>query len=177
MKLSAQEEYGLRCLLQMAIRGDEASLSIPEISRAEGLSVPNVAKLMRLLRLAGFVRSVRGQAGGYSLARPANQIQVSSVLEALGGKLFGPRFCDRHSGLELVCVHDTDCSMRSVWVALQTMFEKLLAGITLSDLLQKEQQMKILLGERHGGLVMPAPAKAAAQGSGAGAGASVEAAH
>ncbi|GAB4365945.1 MAG: Rrf2 family transcriptional regulator [Bryobacter sp.] len=177
MKLSAQEEYGLRCLLQMAIRGDEASLSIPEISRAEGLSVPNVAKLMRLLRLAGFVRSVRGQAGGYSLARPANQIHVSSVLEALGGKLFGPRFCDRHSGLELVCVHDADCSMRSVWVALQTMFDKLLAGITLSDLLQKEQQMKILLGERHGGLVMPAPAKAAPQGSAAGAGTSVGAAH
>ena len=66
MKLSAQEEYGLRCLLQMASRGNEASLSIPEISRAEGLSVPNVAKLMRLLRIAGFVKSVRGQSGGYN---------------------------------------------------------------------------------------------------------------
>ena len=96
MKLSAQEEYGLRCLLQMASRGDGASLSIPEISRAEGLSVPNVAKLMRLLRIAGFVKSVRGQSGGYSLAKPSKTILVGDVLEALGGKLFGEKFCGRH---------------------------------------------------------------------------------
>ena len=50
MKLSATEEYGLRCLLQLAKCGDGRSLTIPEISRAEGLSVPNAAKLMRVLR-------------------------------------------------------------------------------------------------------------------------------
>lgn len=63
MKLSAQEEYGLRCLLYMARNGESNNHSIPEISRAEGLSVPNVAKLMRILRLGGLVASVRGQAG------------------------------------------------------------------------------------------------------------------
>lgn len=155
MKLSAQEEYGLRCLLQMASRGNEASLSIPEISKAEGLSVPNVAKLMRLLRLAGFVRSVRGQAGGYTLARPPAQIYVGQVLEALGGKLFGARFCDRHSGLEPVCVHNADCSMRSLWIGLQHMLEKVLFQVTLSDLLLKEIQMQDILTGRHGDLVMP----------------------
>lgn len=157
MKLSAQEEYGLRCLLQMASRGNEASLSIPEISKAEGLSVPNVAKLMRLLRIAGFVRSVRGQAGGYTLARPASQIFVGQVLEALGGKLFGSRFCERHSGLELVCVHNSDCSMRSLWIGLQNMLEKVLFQVTLSELLLKENQMQETLLGRHGSLIMPAP--------------------
>lgn len=157
MKLSAQEEYGLRCLLQMASRGNEASLSIPEISRAEGLSVPNVAKLMRLLRLAGFVRSVRGQAGGYTLAKPSNQIYVGQVLEALGGKLFGSRFCERHSGLEPVCVHNSDCSMRSLWIGLQNILEKVLFQVTLSELLLKEGQMQETLFGRHGNLIMPAP--------------------
>ncbi len=141
MKLSAQEEYGLRCLLHMAAQGDRASLSIPEISRAEGLSIPNVAKLMRILRLAGFVVSVRGQAGGYMLARPAEQISVSSVMEALGGRLFGPQFCTRHAGLLSACVHNDDCSMRSVWKVLQETIEATLKRTTLRDLLRREAEM------------------------------------
>jgi Rrf2 family transcriptional regulator, iron-sulfur cluster assembly transcription factor len=157
MKLSAQEEYGLRCLLQMASRGDEASLSIPEISKAEGLSVPNVAKLMRLLRIAGFVKSVRGQSGGYTLAKPASTILVGEVLEALGGKLFGTRFCDRHSGLESSCVHNSDCSMRALWQGLQHMLEKVLFKATLADLLQKESTMQAMLEQKHGALILPEP--------------------
>ena len=158
MKLSAQEEYGLRCLLQMASRGDEASLSIPEISRAEGLSVPNVAKLMRLLRIAGFVKSVRGQSGGYSLAKPAKTILVGDVLEALGGKLFGEKFCGRHSGLESACVHNSDCSMRALWLGLQHMLEKVLFHTTLAELMQKEGVMHEMLESRHGALILPQPA-------------------
>lgn len=157
MKLSAQEEYGLRCLLQMASRGNEASLSIPEISRAEGLSVPNVAKLMRLLRIAGFVKSVRGQSGGYTLASPAATIVIGDVLESLGGKLFGERFCERHAGLLTVCVHNTDCSMRTVWRSLQLMLEKVLFHTTLADLLQNESGMQEMLETRHGALILPAP--------------------
>ncbi len=157
MKLSAQEEYGLRCLLQMASRGDETSLSIPEISRAEGLSVPNVAKLMRLLRIAGFVKSVRGQSGGYSLAKPSKTILVGEVLEALGGKLFGEKFCGRHSGLETACVHNSDCSMRALWLGLQHMLEKVLFHTTLAELIQKESSMHEMLESRHGALILPQP--------------------
>jgi Rrf2 family protein len=157
MKLSAQEEYGLRCLLQMASRGEEASLSIPEISRAEGLSIPNVAKLMRLLRIAGFVKSVRGQSGGYTLAKPANTVFVGEVLEALGGKLFGDKFCGRHSGLEMACVHNSDCSMRALWIGLQHMLEKVLFHTTVAELLQKESVMHEMLESRHGALILPQP--------------------
>ena len=141
MKLSAQEEYGLRCLLHMAAKGDQASLSIPEISRAEGLSIPNVAKLMRILRIGGFVTSVRGQSGGYMLARPAHEITVSSILEALGGRMFGTTFCERHSGLSPVCTHMSDCALRSVWSSIQSVIEGVLGKTTLRDLLRPEQEM------------------------------------
>ena len=99
MKLSAQEEYGIRCLLYMVRHGDSRSHSIPEISKAEGLSVPNVAKLMRILRLGGLVSSVRGQAGGYTLSRGADRIAVAEVLTLLGGNLFSPHFCGPGAGL------------------------------------------------------------------------------
>lgn len=147
MKLSAQEEYGLRCLLYMASRGENASLSIPEISRAEGLSIPNVAKLMRILRIGGFVSSVRGQAGGYTLSQPPEQMLLSNILELLGGRLFGSSFCDRHAGLSPVCNHRTDCSLRSVWTKLQTVIEDVLKKTTLQDLLRDESDMDRLMGQ------------------------------
>lgn len=141
MKLSAQEEYGLRCLLHMARCGDGESRSIPEISRAEGLSIPNVAKLMRLLRLGGLVDSVRGQSGGYTLSRPASRITVGEVLTLLGGNFFSPQFCERHSGLEKVCTHDPDCSLRYLWGTVQRLLDNVLGKTTLQDLLMSEQDL------------------------------------
>src|SRR5262245_45552686 len=115
MKLSALEEYGLRCLLRVASAKKGESLTIPAIAEAEGLSVPYVGKLMSELRQSGFVASARGQAGGYTLARPPEQIRVSEVLAALGGRLFEPSFCDEFAGLEELCTHSIDCSIRSLW--------------------------------------------------------------
>ncbi len=150
MKLSAQEEYGLRCLLYMARHGEERSHSIPEISRAEGLSVPNVAKLMRILRLGGLVDSVRGQAGGYMLARPSEQVTVSEILALLGGSFFGPHFCDRHAGLERNCAHTSDCSVRLLWSAVQKTLDGILSKTTLRDLLKNEEEMLEFLGTKCG---------------------------
>lgn len=147
MKLSAQEEYGLRCLLYMARNGESRSHSIPEISRAEGLSVPNVAKLMRILRLGGLVVSVRGQAGGYTLARPAEQVTVSDVLSLLGGNFYSAHFCDRHSGLEKACTHSANCSLRLLWNTVQKTLDGILSKTTLNDLLKSEEEMQAFLKE------------------------------
>jgi len=101
MKFSVQEEYGLRCLLRIAkFSRIGKALTIPEISQVEGLSQHNVAKILRTLRIGGFLEASRGQVGGYTLAKTPNKIILSEVLECLGGKLFeeeefcsGPDFC------------------------------------------------------------------------------------
>src|SRR4029453_5398611 len=136
MKLTSQEEYGLRCLLRVGREADGASLTIPELSRAEGISEPNVAKMMRILRRGGFVTSTRGQSGGYALSRPADQILLGPVLAALGGRLYEPAFCDGHSGREQACTHMPDCSIRSVWRLVQRAVDEVLEKITLKDLLK-----------------------------------------
>ena len=86
MKFSSQEEYGLRCLLQLGRGGRGSSKTIAEISEAEGLSQAYVAKLLRILRISGFVDSVRGQEGGYTLARDAEELPLSEVLAGVGGR-------------------------------------------------------------------------------------------
>ena len=135
MKYSAQEEYGLRCLLEIARLAPGDSMTIPQISEAEGLSQTHVAKLLMILRKEGFVRATRGQLGGYTLARPAELIPVGSVLSALGGKLYDEEFCDRHSGNNNICTHAVDCSVRSLWQIIQDAVDQVVDRITIADLL------------------------------------------
>jgi Rrf2 family protein len=144
MKLSTQEEYGLRCLLQMGRRADLSGdgLTISEISQLEGLSIANVGKLMRILRLGEFVESIRGQSGGYKLSKSTDEIVVGEVLAALGGRLFSDGFCDTHSGMESLCTHSVDCSIRSLWNSVQTVIDKMLNRVTLKDLMGGEQEMQ-----------------------------------
>jgi Rrf2 family protein len=140
MKLTSHEEYGLRCLVRLGRDGVGGRMTIPEISQAEGISEAYAGKLLRMLRLGGFVKAARG-TGGYSLARPAGQIALNEVLAVLGGRLFEGGFCESHSGQMLACVRSVDCSVRVLWRTLQAAVDDVLKKTTLADLLRDEPQM------------------------------------
>ena len=141
MKFSTQEEYGLRCLLRVAGEKAEKGLTIPEISKAEGITTHNTAKILRALRLGGFLASSRGQIGGYTLSRPANEILIKDVLDFLGGKLFDDEFCNDHSGSESICTHSVDCSIRSLLKMLQSAVDGVLMNMTIKDLISTEENV------------------------------------
>lgn len=145
MKFSTQEEYGLRLLLRIWKNNSINGLTIPEISEQEGLTEANAAKILRILRLAGFVDSSRGQTGGYKLSRPANEILIGDVLTTLGGKLYESSFCDSHAGIENICTNSIDCSLRSLWKTIQTMLDGVLSKITLQDMLGNENEVEFLV--------------------------------
>lgn len=145
MKFSAQEEYGLRCLLRIAYSKSPNGITIPEISEIEKLSQSNVAKLLRILRLGGFVESARGQAGGYKLTKSPEKIIIGDVLNLLGGKLFESSFCSDHTGFDSICTHTIDCSVRSLWKGVQNAVDYVLQRTTLKDLMMKEQKVDLLV--------------------------------
>ena len=140
MKLTANEEYGLRCLVRVGFAVGNG-LTIPEISQAEGVSTAHAAKILRTLRKGGFVKAARGKAGGYTLARPPEAIVIGHVIEALGGRLFENSFCDSHAGQAASCTRSVDCSVRSLWRAVQVAVDQVLGKATLRDLLQNEREM------------------------------------
>ena len=132
MKLSSQEEYGLRCLLQVAMH---ESTTVQNIAAAEQISPEYTAKLMRVLRQGGLVVSTRGSAGGYRLARPPGEITLADAIVALDGPLFSEAFCQAHTGQVNTCVHtSTSCSIRAVWRFLGTALDGVLKKVTLADL-------------------------------------------
>jgi Rrf2 family iron-sulfur cluster assembly transcriptional regulator len=147
MKITAQEEYGLRILIRVAKCNDPEGMSIPQLSEAEGLSHHYIAKLTRILRLAGFINSTPGYKGGYVLARPTREIIIKDVLTALGGPLFDTTFCNAHTGTMKLCTNSVDCSARSLWQMIQFTVNRLLEKVTLYDLVNTEKEAAKILND------------------------------
>src|SRR3954469_15494405 len=133
MKVSAQEEYGLRCLLQLARLGEGESLTLGQVAEGEGISQANAGKVLWLLNQAGLVASTRERLGGYALSRPAAEIRLSEVIKVLDeGEVEG--HCKTYPGVLDSCVHTGDCGIRSVIVNVHEVVERALSGITLAQL-------------------------------------------
>jgi Rrf2 family protein len=148
MKITAQEEYGLRILIRIAACRTEGGLSIPQLSEAEGLSSHYIAKLARILRMEGFINSTPGYKGGYVLAGPAENISVKKVLKTLGGELYDEDFCKSHPGSLKICCNSVECSARSLWHMIQFSVDQLLDKVTLDDLINSENNSLSILHER-----------------------------
>ncbi len=140
MKITAQEEYGLRILLRIARCREAAGMSIPQLTDAEGLGSHYVAKLTRILRMKGFINSTPGYKGGYVLAKPAKEIVLNDVLKAMGGSLFDENFCGLHAGSLKLCINSVECSSRSLWQMVQFTVDQLLDRVTLDDLVNTEKK-------------------------------------
>ena len=138
MKVSAQEEYGLRCLLQLAPLAADQYLTLAQIAEREGISVANAGKLMWILNKAGLVKSIRGTKGGYRLARPADAIHLSEIIMVLDDDVLAGH-CKSYTGVLDVCVHTNDCGIRSVIVNLHEIVQKALSEITLAQLIGTEK--------------------------------------
>src|SRR5438105_429088 len=113
MMFSTKAEYGVRVMVELARRGGDDPVPLAEVAEHEGLPVAYLEHLVARLRRAGLIESRRGARGGYLLARPANEITMAEVVEALEGAIApiecitstpdGTLVCSREADLEHVC--------------------------------------------------------------------------
>ena len=141
MKITALEEYGLRCMMQLAQGGTDDPMTGALVAENEGLTRDYAGKLLNLLSQHDLVESLRGRNGGFVLARPAADITVADIVRALSNDIFDSEYCERHGGAESVCVHDSSCALRPVWSTVSEMIALTLESITLQDLLRTEGQL------------------------------------
>jgi Rrf2 family protein len=135
MKVSAQEEYGLRCILQLAAQPTGASMTVGEIARREGISPAYAEKLLRILAKAGLTQSIRGVNGGYSLARASEQITLGDVSRALEGRQTWDDICLKHTGDRDTCVHEGSCTILPIWQGITEYVHGVLDSITISQVM------------------------------------------
>jgi Rrf2 family protein len=143
MKITALEEYGLRCMVLLAKNGRENMLTIPEIGQMEGLSVPYTGKLLMLLKKADLVDAERGRRGGYFLARPPREIALREVFDALGDPVFGAAHCNRYGTGDGggSCLHENCCTVRTVWDSFKRLINDYLERLTLADLIENNRNL------------------------------------
>lgn len=129
MLLNLTAVYGLRAMAVLA--GLDAGESINAAELSERTSVPQqyLSKVMRKLVLSRLVNGRRGRGGGFTLAKPARQIRLADVLEALdleldGGCAFGFAKCDPKN----------PCALHPLWSRLQDDLTKWTQGSTFADL-------------------------------------------
>ncbi len=136
MKLSTKGRYGLRAMLDLAINSEqEDAVCIQSISERQNISESYLEQLVRKLRTAGLVKSVRGAGGGYRLARPADQISVGDVLRALEGSIEAVT-CGEDGACEQMDV----CVTRLVWERVNKAIEESVDTIMLSQLVEESRK-------------------------------------
>lgn len=148
MKITKQEEYGLRCVLQLAREGKGRAISVREISRREGLSTDYVTKLLVIFRRDGLLQSVRGIKGGYALKRAPEDITLNDIFRPLGGFFFPVNRCAGYPGKLSACSHTGACGIRPVWANMARQIHAMLSITTLADLLKEEPEVERLVASR-----------------------------
>ena len=137
MKLSTKGRYGLRALIDLALYSENETVSIQSIARRQNISDSYLEQLMRKLRSAGLIVSVRGAQGGYKLARPANEISVGDVLRALEGSLEAVTCGEDNS-----CQGADLCVTKFVWERINSSIRDTVDSIKLSQLVEESRLMR-----------------------------------
>lgn len=133
MRVSKAEEYGIRLVASLATTGGQ--LTTRELAEREGLPEPTVSKVVLRLRRAGLVEASRGRRGGYTLARPAEELSLDQVVQACAERSFDRSFCSRMSPAGQDCVHTSRCGLKPVWRNLEAVIASFLARVTVADVI------------------------------------------
>ncbi|HUQ47552.1 MAG TPA: Rrf2 family transcriptional regulator [Gemmatimonadaceae bacterium] len=145
MRITTWAEYGVICALHLARRTAKGPVTGREIAAQEKLPADYVEQILLRLRRAGVIASTRGARGGYTLARPAAEISIRAVIHASELETFDLH-CVSHPVETDRCSASHNCSIRPVWVLLQTKIDEVLQGVTLADLLHDEPVVRERVG-------------------------------
>ena len=109
-------------------------LSTAQIADETRLELPTVSKLLKSLGHAGLVESFRGVNGGYRLSRPAGEISLAQIVEAMEGPI-GMTECS----VEGQCDREPRCGVRDSWRRISHVLDSALRAVSLADMLQPQR--------------------------------------
>lgn len=136
MKLSTKGRYGVKAMLDLAIRYGRETVSIKNISERQNISEYYLEQLFAALRKADLVRSVRGAQGGYMLSRDPKDITAADIIYVLEGPIEISECLE-----ENVCTNIDCCATRLLWEKIKNSIDDVLKSTTLQDMVNDYYKM------------------------------------
>ena len=134
-RISTKGRYGFRLMLELSKKHGYGSVSLKEIAERINISEKYLWHLIRMLKDAGFVQSIRGANGGYMISRPTDQISLKDILTALEGPL---EIEFRRNAGTFTRLHDHDDG--GLWAEVSRKISDTLTSYTLKDMLQMQKK-------------------------------------
>ena len=132
MRISTKGDYGVRALIELSHHYGQGPIQSAEIAARQRIPEPYLDQLLTTLRKAGFIRSVRGPQGGHALLKHPEEVRLSDVIRSLEGSL-SPVSHLHDEGHQCRAAHE-------VWHNVEEATQKILDGVTIADLAQREME-------------------------------------
>ncbi len=129
-RLNRLTDYAVVVLAQMALRPGRL-VNAAQVAQDTGVPQPTVAKVLNVLAKGGLIASQRGAAGGYSLARPAEEIDVAEIIQAMDGPIALTACVEAATDS---CSVESLCPMRGNWERVNTAIRTALSNVTLAEM-------------------------------------------
>lgn len=140
LRVSRLTDYAAVVMTCIAAHPTEV-LSAVQIADETRLELPTVSKLLKALGHAALVDSFRGVNGGYRLARPATEISLAEIIEALEGPI-GMTECSVAEGQ---CDRESQCGVRGSWQQVNDVLDNALRAMTLADMLKPPSPQRVAI--------------------------------
>jgi len=134
VRISAKVDYAVRAMCEIAAHRADVPLKAEQIASAQDIPLSFLLNILVDLRRAGFVRSLRGQVGGYRMAKPASEVTIADVIRAVEGPLADVRGM-RPEGLAFT---GSAAALRDVWLATRIGLRRVLERVSIADVVAGE---------------------------------------
>ncbi len=133
MRLSKMADYGSQVMAFMA--KNDSVKSAGEVAVATGIAIPTASKILKMLSRASLLTSVRGAKGGYVISRPAAQISVAEIIDAMDGPISITE-CSTST-----CEQESYCFTRSNWQGINDLIRDALEKVSLAQMIEPRPQV------------------------------------
>lgn len=136
MRISTRTRYGVRLMINLARNYNNGYSLLKDIAKSEGISEKYLSLIVIPLRSAGFLNTIRGSHGGYSLSRSPSEIRIKDIIETMEGDLCLLECVKNKS----TCPRSDDCISRDLWRGLSNKMVEYLDSLTLEDLVNMQSK-------------------------------------
>jgi Rrf2 family protein len=137
MKFTAKTEYGVRAMLEIAIKEGRPA-KVNEIAAKQNIPERFLERIMAELKTAKLIKSIRGAHGGYVLKYPAEKITLAKIIQALEGPMALVDCLENDNS----CCQIELCTIKDVWRGVQSVILEALDSITLKQLIGKNDRRR-----------------------------------